>query len=202
MDEQENRIDRWCGSIGESNKDFHVLHFHEVRERPWRRNTGRPFPWFLPLALTSSAVLSSLGTIRTVSGLSHRRRLPGKKSATTATDAARYGSPVRRYTQRAGDRSIMLSGRFWNLASRDKIHCGRDAAMSRRQKTALEVRIARAASHESPPDGNFRISAARPNADHPVAGRSARPEKQDKIIRRKRRGTHVWVGEVRLGQRK
>lgn len=34
----------WVCSMGENNKDFHVVHSHEVRERPWRRNTGRPFP--------------------------------------------------------------------------------------------------------------------------------------------------------------
>lgn len=75
--------------------------------------------------------------------------------------AARYGSPVRRYTLRAGDRSIMLSGRFWNLASCDKIHCGRDAAMSRRQKTALEVRIARNAPPR-PDESGRRSQTTRP----------------------------------------
>jgi len=134
---QENHIDSTrVRSVGENNKGFHILHFHEVRERPWLRNIGRPF-----LVIPSSNVLDDVircyrpsGQYERRAALSHRRRLPGKKSATTATDAARrgaaarYGSPVRRYTQRAGDRSIMLSGRFWNPASRDKIPCGRDAA--------------------------------------------------------------------------
>jgi len=138
-------------------------------------------------------VLSSLGTIR--AALSHRRRLPGKKSATTATDAARrgaaarYGSPVRRYTQRAGDRSIMLSGRFWNPALRDKILCGRDAADVKKPRSRSGSRETRRLVRP-----NAETTRVRRDVRFSLMSKNKRFNNSEKTLRN---ADAVWSDEIR-----